>query len=106
VFGSETNGDEDHDQTLMRIYIRMAGALVEQGNLSEARANLGRSLAVAEGMVRKSPSSSSAKQYLFEAYNYMNMPLTGTEKFNLGDSKQAEANDRKALSLLEEMIAS
>jgi len=106
VFGSETNGDEDHDQTLMRIYIRMAGALVEHGNLLEALANLGRSLAVAEGMVQKSPSSSQAKQYLFEAYNYMNMPLAGTETLNVGHSKQAETNARKALALVEEMMAS
>src|SRR6516162_2458420 len=106
VFGTETNGDEDHDQTLMRIYIRMAGALVEHGNLLEALGNLGRSLAVAEGMVQKSPSSSQAKQYLFEAYNDMNMPLAGTETLNVGDSKQAETNARKALALVEEMIAS
>jgi len=34
------------------------------------------------------------------------MPLLGTETLNVGDSKQAETNARKAITLVEEMVAS
>jgi serine/threonine protein kinase len=106
IFGSDPNGDEDHDQTLMRLYIRMGGALMERGSQSEALVNLRKSIAVAEGFAQKHPSASQAKQYLFEVYNDIIGPLTGTDTLNVGDSKQAEIYARKALAIAEAVAAS
>lgn len=53
VFGSDANGDIDHDETLMRLYIRMGGALMEHGSQLEALVNLQRSIAIAETMAQR-----------------------------------------------------
>jgi serine/threonine protein kinase len=106
VFGTDRNGEVDHDDTLLRLYIRMGGALIEHGAQSEALENLRASVTVAEALAQNSPSSSQAKESLFEAYNDITAPLIGLETLNVGDSKQAEIYARKALTIVEEMVAS
>jgi tetratricopeptide (TPR) repeat protein len=105
VFGTERNGEVDHDDTLLRLYIRMGGALIEQGAQSAALESLRSSVTVAEALAQNSPSSSRAKESLFEAYNDITAPLIGLETLNVGDSKQAEIYARKALAIVEEMVA-
>ena len=104
IFGTESNGDEDHDVTLMRLYVRMGGALMEHGSPQEALANRRKALAISEALAQKSPSSNQAQQNLFEAYNFMNGPLVGIETLSVGDSTQAEIYARKALDIVEGMV--
>ena len=106
IFGKEANGEQDHDDTLMRLYIRIAGALIEHGSQSEALVNLSASVAVAEGVAQESLSTNQSKQDLFEAYNFIIAPLAGTETLSVGDSMQAQMYARKALAIVEEMVAS
>jgi len=106
IFGSETNGDEDHDVTLMRLHIRMGGALIEHGSLQGALLSRRKSLAIAEALAQKSPGTSQAKQYLFEAYNFMDAPLVGIDTLSAGDSKEAGIYARKALAIVEGMVSS
>jgi serine/threonine protein kinase len=104
IFGTEPNGDEDHDVTLMRLHVRMGGALMEHGSPQEALANRRKALAISEALAQKSPSSNQAQQNLFEAYNFMNAPLVGIETLSVGDSTQAEIYARKALDIVEGMV--
>src|SRR6516165_1123125 len=106
IFGKEANGEQDHDDTLMRLYIRIAGALIEHGSQSEALVNLSASVAVAVGVAQESLSTNQSKQDLFEAYNFIIAPLAGTETLSVGDSMQAQMYARKALAIVEEMVAS
>ena len=106
IFGRESIGEADHDETLMRLYIRIAGAQFEHGTQAEALVNLRKSVAVAEGMAQKYPWNGHAKECLFEAYNDIIAPLAGIETLNVGDSKQAEMYARKALAIVEQMAAS
>src|SRR6516162_3829172 len=84
----------------------MGGALIEHGAQSEALENLRASVTVAEALAQSSPSSSRAKESLFEAYNDITAPLIGLDTLNVGDSKQAAIYARKALAIVEEMVAS
>ena len=104
IFGTEPNGDEDHDVTLMRLHVRMGGALMEHGSPQEALANRRKALAISEALAQKSPSSNQAQQNLFEAYNFMNAPLVGIETLSVGDSTQAEIYARKARDIVEGMV--
>src|SRR6516164_4424650 len=104
IYGTEPNGDEDHDVTLMRLHVRMGGALMEHGSQSEALVNLSASVAVAAGIAQQSPSTNESKQDLFEAYNFIIAPLAGTEMLSVGDSMQAQMYARKALAIVEEMV--
>jgi serine/threonine protein kinase len=104
-FGTDANGEVDHDETLMRLYIRMGGALMEHGTQPEALVNLRQSIAVAEGMAQKSPAANRAHLDLLEAYIDIVEPLTGTDTLNVGDAKQGEAYARKALAIAEMLTA-
>jgi tetratricopeptide (TPR) repeat protein len=101
VLGTEVNGEGDHDLNLMKLYIRIGGALLEHGALTEAVVNLQKSIAVAESMAQKSASASQSNQNLLEVYIDIVGPLVGTDTLNVGDSKQAEIYARKALAIAE-----
>jgi tetratricopeptide (TPR) repeat protein len=101
VLGTEVNGETDHDLALMKLYIRMGGALLEHGAPSEAVANLQKAIAVAESMAKRSPSAGQSDQNLFEVYIDIIGPLVGTDTLNVGDSTQAEIYARKALTIAE-----
>jgi len=106
VLGTEVNGEADHDLSLMKLYIRMGGALLEHGAPSEAVANLQKSITVAESMAQRSPSASQSDQNLFEVYIDIIGPLVGTDTLNVGDSRQAEVYARKALAIAEALGSS
>jgi serine/threonine protein kinase len=101
IFGTEANGEADHDLWLMKLYIRMGGALLEHGDSPQAVRNLQKSIAVAESMAQKSPSASQANDNLLEVYIDIIGPLVGTDALNVGDSAQAEIYARKALAIAE-----
>jgi len=90
TFGSEQNGDEDHDKGLSQLYIKLAGALTELGYQSEALANLRKSIEVAEGLAREFPSVKPTQRFLGFVYGFIIGPLVGTETLNLADSMQAQ----------------
>ena len=101
IFGRDAEGVAEHDETLMRLYIRMGGALMEHGSQSEALADLHQSVAVAERLAQDSPAAIGTQLDLLESYIDIIDPLTGTDTLNVGDAKQAEVYARKALALAE-----
>ncbi len=105
IFGSEQNGDEDHDKALSQLYIKLAGALTELGSQAEALANLRRSIAVAEDLAQKSPSVKPAQRFLCGVYRFIIGPLVGTDTLNVADSKQAQIYARKVLAIAEALAA-
>ena len=106
IFGNEPNGDEDHDRTLIRLYIRMARVLNELGGQPEALANIRKAIALSEGLTQRFPSSKQLKRILYTAYQNIMQPLAGRDMMNVGDSNQAQIYARKALALAEELAAS
>jgi len=106
VFGSEQNGDEDHDKALSQLYIKLAGALTELGSQSEALASLRKSIAYSEALVQRSPSSREANRSLFVSYAIIGGTLVGTDTLNVGDWKQAQIYARKVLAIAEALAAS
>jgi len=105
VFGTEPNGNEDHDQMLEHIYSRTAFGLNELGSNPQAIRSFEKAIAIAEDLARKFPSvrTKRAVQTL-----YMNIvgPLAGKETLNAGLAPQAEIYARKALAMAEEAIRS
>ena len=105
IFGSEQNGDEDHDKALNQLYMKLAAALTELGSQSEALASFRKSIAYSEALVQKSPSSREAKRSLFVSYAMIGGPLVGTDTLNVGDWKQAQIYARKVLAIAEALAA-
>jgi len=99
IFGSEPNGNEGHDRTLTRLYLRMGRVVNEIGPQLEALANVREAIAVAEELVQKFPSSKQVQRDLFSTYQNMVLPLSGRDAMNVGDSRQAQVCARKALAI-------
>ena len=105
-FGTETNGDEDHDRVLIRLYWYSGRALHEIGAARESVNAFQESIRISEGLVEKNPTSVRAKGTLSAVYSAIIGPLAGTEMLNVGDSKQAQAYARKRLAIAETLAAS
>ena len=105
VFGSDANGQEDHDRTLTGLYLRRARVLNELGLQSDAVADVRRAIEVAQGLTRQFPSERQVQRDLFSAYQNMVLALAGRDLLNVGDSKQAQLYARKALGIAEALAA-
>ena len=105
VVGGDANGNDDHDQMLPRLYVRIGRALNELGSQEESLANFRRSIAIAENLARKSPHSKPAQRSLFAVYQIVVGPLFGTAMLNAGDSKNAQIYARRALAIAETLAA-
>ena len=105
VFGDTQNGDEDYDRTLLRLHWSMGRALEEIGSQSGSLTSFRQSIAIAEDLARKSPSSLRAKRTLSVLYWAIIGPLAGEEALNVGDAKQAQIYARKALAIAEVLAA-
>jgi serine/threonine protein kinase len=105
VFGSDPSGQEDHDRTLTRLYLRRARALNELGSQSETVADTRKAIEVAQGLTRKFPSERQAQRDLFFAYQNMVLTLAGRDLLNVGDSNQAQLYARKVLEIAEALDA-
>ncbi len=106
VFGSDANGQEDHDRTLTGLYLRRARALNELGPQTEPVADVRKAIEVAQGLTRQFPSEKQVQRDLFSAYQNMVLTLAGRDLLNVGDSKQAQLYARKALGIAESLAAS
>jgi serine/threonine protein kinase len=106
VFGDEPNGNEDHDRTLIDLYLRRASALNELGSQPEALADTRKAIAIAEGLIYAFPSDRRVKRDLFSACRSMGLALAGRDMMNVGDSRQAQDYARKGLKIAEELAAS
>jgi tetratricopeptide (TPR) repeat protein len=105
IFGSEPNGNEDHDRTLTRLYLRMGRVLNEIGPQSETLANVREAIAVAEELVQHFPSSKQVQRDLFATYQNIVLVLSGRDAMNVGDSRQAQVYARKALAIADSLAA-
>jgi len=105
VFGSDQNGNEDHDQTLVKLYWYLGRTLNQLGHQSEALGNYWKSVAIAESVAQRFPADRQAKRQLFSAYRDVVLPLAGRDMLNVGDSKKAQVYARKALAIAEESAA-
>lgn len=105
VFGSDANGQEDHDRTLAGLYLRRARVLNELGPQPEAVADVHRAIEIAQGLTRQFPSERQVQRDLFSAYQNMVLTLAGRDLLNIGDSKQAQLYARKALGIAEALAA-
>jgi eukaryotic-like serine/threonine-protein kinase len=106
IFGSEPNGNEDHDRTLIGLYIRMTRALNELGMQQEGLANVRKATGIAEALVRQSPSSKQLQRILFTTYQNMILLLAARDMMNVGNSAEAQIYARKALGIAETIAAS
>ena len=106
IVGGELSGNEDHDMMLPRLYTLIGLKLYDLGLQTEAFANLRKAVTIAEALAQRSPSPKQAKRRLYTIYDAMIGPLAGDEMLNVGDSNQAQAYARKALTLAEELAAS
>jgi len=104
IFGAGQDGAEESEDTLARLYFRVAGALRELGSQSEALLSLRKSVAVFERVAQQSRST-QAKRSLLMGYNQIVGLLAGTEILNVGDSNEAQAYARKALAIAEALAA-
>ena len=93
IFGAGQDGAEESEDTLARLYFRVAGALRELGSQSEALLSLRKSVAVFERVAQQSRST-QAKRSLLMGYNQIVGLLAGTEILNVGDSNEAQAYAR------------
>jgi serine/threonine protein kinase len=105
IFGDTQNGDEDHDRTLLRLHWSLGRAFEEIGSQSNSLTSFRQSIAIAEDLARKSPSSLRAKRTLSVLYWAIIGPLAGQEALNVGDAKQAQIYARKALAIAEVLAA-
>jgi serine/threonine protein kinase len=103
IFGSDPTGEEEHDRTLTKLYLRLGKALNELGFQSEALANDRHAIMLAEGLVQQFPDSKQAKRDLFSAYQNIGLVLAGREAMNVGDSTQAQLYAHKALAIAESL---
>ncbi len=106
IFGSDPNGNEDHDRTLIRLYTHTARAQNELGLQSETLENARKAIAVAENLTREFPSGRQVKQDLFSAYQNIVLALAGRDMMNVGDSRQAQTYAYKTLEIANELSAS
>ena len=106
IFGNDLTGQEDHDRTLTKLYLRIGKALNELGSQSEALANESRAIMVAEGLAQRFPTDRQAKRDLFSAYESMVLVLAGRDAMNVGDSNQAQIYAHKGLGIAEALAAS
>lgn len=106
VFGSDPIGQEDHDRTLTKLYLRMGKALNELGSQSEALASDRKAIMIAEGSAQQFPSSRQVQRDTFSAYQSIVLILAGRDVMNVGDSDQAQDYARKALGIAESLAAS
>jgi tetratricopeptide (TPR) repeat protein len=104
VVGTEANGNDEHDRTVMTLSGRMGRALNELGSHLEAIANLQRAITLAEDVARRSPSRQATRN-LYAFYNNIVGPLAGRETLNVGDSTRAQVYARKAVALAEDLAA-
>jgi tetratricopeptide (TPR) repeat protein len=101
TLGGELTGNEDHDQLLGRVYVRIGRALNELGAQGEALEYYRHSIEVVENLAKRSPPVKQANRNLFAGYHTIIGPLAGEELLNVGDAKQAQLYARKALALAE-----
>ncbi len=99
IFGANPNGVEDHDETLIGLYLKRASALNEIGNQPEALVNSRKAVALSEALVQSFPSSVRAHRELFLSYEGIIQPLVGRDALNVGDSAQAQVYARKGLTI-------
>jgi serine/threonine protein kinase len=105
VFGSDPNGDRDHDRTIFLLYWYLGRALAASGSQSDALSIFYKSVVTAERLAHDSPSTAQAKRDLFLAYYTITAPLTGQETLNVGDTKVSQIYARKALAVAESLAA-
>jgi serine/threonine protein kinase len=105
VFGTNADGDEDHDQMLAGLNRGMARTLNELGNQSEAIEHNRKAVILAEALVQRYPSSLKARRGLFLADEEIVLPLAGRDTLNVGDSGQALVYARKALAIAQLLLA-
>jgi tetratricopeptide (TPR) repeat protein len=105
VFGTEPNGNEDHDRVLVLVYSRTALGLNELGSNPQAIRSFEKAIAIAEDLARKFPSVRT-KRAVQTLYVNIVGPLAGRETLNAGLAPQAEIYARKALAMAEGAIRS
>jgi eukaryotic-like serine/threonine-protein kinase len=106
IFGNEPNGNEDHDRTLVGLYIRLTRALNELGLQREALGDVRKAIAIAEALTHQSPSSKQLQRTLFTTHQNIILVLAGRDMMNVGDSAEAQVYARKALVIAETIVAS
>jgi eukaryotic-like serine/threonine-protein kinase len=89
IVGSEMNGNEEHDQALSRLYMRIGRTLNELGPGAEAVANFRKAVTLAENLAGRSPRPKQAKRSLFAAYHTLVGPLAGEEMLNVAIRSRA-----------------
>ncbi|HTZ57821.1 MAG TPA: protein kinase [Acidobacteriaceae bacterium] len=105
IFGSEPDGNEDHDRTLVGLYLRMARALNELGPQQEALADVHKARDIAEKLALQSPSSKQLQRIVFTTYQNAILILSGRDFMNVGDSSEAQIYARKATGIAETIAA-
>src|ERR1700730_8198480 len=103
VFGTEPNGNEDHDQMLELIYTRTALGLNELGSNPQAIRSFEKAIAIAEDLARKFPSVRKKRAVQTQYMNIVVL-LAGRQTLNTGLASQAEIYARKALAMAEVAI--
>jgi tetratricopeptide (TPR) repeat protein len=105
IFGNDLTGQEDHDRTLTKLYLRIGKALNELGSQSEALASERKAIMVAEDLAERFPDR-QAKRDLFSTYESIVLLLAGRDAMNVGDSNQAQIYAHKGLGIAEALAAS
>jgi eukaryotic-like serine/threonine-protein kinase len=104
IFGDSPNGDEDHDRMLISLYLESASTFNELGWQSQALADDGKAEALAQALVQQYPHSVQAHRSLFLACQGAVLVLAGRDALNVGDSRHAQENARKALAIAQTMV--
>jgi len=103
IYGSEPDGNPDHDRVVAKIDWGIARALMDSDSQPEALAAMRQGIAVAEKAVEKAPSEEGALRDLFLGYYFIVGPLAGHEIANVGDVNQAQVYARKALAIAQQL---
>jgi eukaryotic-like serine/threonine-protein kinase len=103
IFGDAANGQEDHDQLLIKLDLAQSAGFNELGKQPQALEYARKAESIAEALVQKYPSSMPARRALFVVYQDITLPLAGRDAMNIGDSAQAQVYARKALVIAQEL---
>ena len=104
IFGDAANGEQDHDQLLIRLDLAESAGFNELGNQPQALQYARKAESIAEALTQKYPSSKTARRALYVVYQDITLPLAGRDAMNVGDSAQAQVYARKALAIAQESL--
>jgi eukaryotic-like serine/threonine-protein kinase len=104
IFGDAPEGEEEHDQMLIKLDLAESAAFNELGKQAQALEYDRKAESIAEALVRKFPISKPAREALFGVYQQVTFPLAGRDALNVGDSAQAQLYAHKSLELAQVLL--